>query len=76
MMNVLLYGSKFCRGCRQAKKFMEENNVSFEYFDIEADKQYFDDYIKYGFKAVPLLVVNDITVVGYDEEQYREKLGL
>ena len=36
-MKIILYGGDFCPYCHKAKEFLEENNIEFEYVDVQED---------------------------------------
>jgi mycoredoxin len=36
-MNIRIYTTSWCPDCRQAKRFLEEHQLSYEEFDIEAN---------------------------------------
>ena len=37
MSNITMYGAEWCGDCRRSKKFLDANNVSYNYIDVEAD---------------------------------------
>jgi glutaredoxin len=37
LMNIRIYTTSWCPDCRQAKRFLEEHELLYEEFDIEAD---------------------------------------
>ena len=39
-MNTLtLYGADWCPDCRRAKAFLKENNIAFNFIDVDLDKE-------------------------------------
>src|SRR6266567_2543003 len=40
MADIEVYGATWCPDCRRAKKFLTEQRVPFEWFDIEAHPEY------------------------------------
>jgi len=37
MSDITMYGAEWCGDCRRSKKFLDSNNVSYNYIDVEAD---------------------------------------
>ncbi len=58
-----MYGADWCGDCRRSKRFMEENNVEFNYIDVEADLSAADKVIEIngGAKSIPVIVFEDGT---------------
>lgn len=60
---VTMYGADWCGDCRRSKRFMEENNVAFNYIDVEADLSAADKVIEIngGAKSIPVITFEDGT---------------
>lgn len=63
MAEVTMYGAAWCGDCRRSKRFMEENNVAFNYIDVEVDLSAADKVIEIngGAKSIPVIVFEDGT---------------
>jgi len=63
MAQVTMYGADWCGDCRRSKRFMEENNVAFDYIDVEADLSAADKVVEIngGAKSIPVIVFSDGT---------------
>jgi len=63
MSQVTMYGADWCGDCRRSKRFMEENNVVFDYIDVEADPSAADKVVEIngGAKSIPVIVFSDGT---------------
>jgi len=63
MAQVTMYGADWCGDCRRSKRFMEENNVVFNYIDVEADLTAADKVVEIngGAKSIPVIVFEDGT---------------
>jgi len=63
MAAVTMYGADWCGDCRRSKRFMEENNVAFNYIDVEADLTAADKVVEIngGAKSIPVIVFEDGT---------------
>ena len=45
MSDIKVYGTTWCGDCTRAKLFMDENDVSYDWTDVDEETQY-QDYIK------------------------------
>jgi mycoredoxin len=63
MAQVTMYGAAWCGDCRRSKRFMEENNVAFNYIDVEVDLTAADKVVEIngGAKSIPVIVFEDGT---------------
>ena len=82
-MNVKVYATSWCRDCRLAKQFLDENNIEYTTIDVDADKDASAEVIRnVGKRAVPQLVIDGNWFQPYTpgkglkyDEMY-EKLGI
>ena len=80
---VLIYSISTCGWCNRAKKFLKDNNVEFEYIDIDLcnmeDKRKIikDIQSRGGSLAYPTLIIdNKILLTGAPQDKLREILEL
>ena len=60
-----------------AKRFLDANNIPYQDLDVAEDKAAREEMIsKSGTMTVPVLEINGETLVGFNEAQLKEKLGL
>ena len=76
--SVVVYTSLSCGYCIKLKKFLDENNISFEERDVlaseDAEKEARE---RSGQIGVPVTVIDDEKViVGFDEGALKESLQL
>lgn len=77
MKNVKIYSTPTCPYCIKAKKFLDENNVSYENIDVSADKDAAREVTeKSGQMGVPVLDIDGRIIVGFDREAISESLGI
>jgi len=58
-MEVIVYSAPWCGDCRQAKRFLEKNNVPFTEINIETTPGAADEVIRRtGKRAIPQLVID------------------
>ena len=65
---VIVYSMEDCVECTFVKKMLTEEGVSFEVRDITKSEEYKKEVEKYGFLGVPVTVVGDRAVKGFNPE--------
>ena len=80
---VVLYALSTCVWCKMTKQFLKENEVEFEYIDVDLceqeDKQRIREHIqsKGGPLSYPTTIVDDkIIVTGFRKDLLKEALGI
>ncbi len=77
MAKVTIYSTPTCPWCKTTKKFFQDNGVQYEDKDVASDLAARQQMIeKSGQMGVPVIDVDDHIIVGYDEHDLREVLGL
>lgn len=77
MKKVVMYSTPTCHYCNLAKDFFDYNNVPYEVFDVQSDLAKRKEMVeKSGQMGVPVILVDDVLVKGFDEEKLRELLGI
>jgi len=56
MSEITMYGAEWCGDCRRSKKFLDANNVKYNYIDVEADASASDKVIEIngGMRSIPV----------------------
>ena len=68
MKNVTIYSTPTCGYCRRAKALLTELSIPFTDVDVSADEKLRDSLIeKYHWQTVPLIVIGDTFIGGYDD---------
>jgi glutaredoxin-like protein NrdH len=80
---VVVYALSTCAWCRMTKQFLKDNDVEYEYIDVdlcqEEDKQKIREHIqsKGGPLSYPTIIVDDnVLITGFRADKIREALGL
>ena len=74
---VVIYSTPNCTYCNMAKEFLTASNVSFEAIDVAADPVRRQEMIeKSGQMGVPVILVDDQMIVGYNKKILIGLLGL
>lgn len=66
-----LFGADWCNPCRQAKKWLADHGIAYEYIDVESGHE---DIEKYNIMSVPTIVKGEEVITGFQESEYKEKL--
>lgn len=73
---VSVYTSNTCPYCTMAKDYLKEKNIDFEEKNIQEDKAARDELMKMGHLGVPVIVIGEEEIVGFDQKKIDELLGL
>ena len=77
MKPVSIYTTVTCGYCKMAKEFFQKNNVEFQEFDVGKDLERRKEMIeKSGQMGVPVIMVGDDMIVGFNESKLKGLLGL
>lgn len=63
MAKILMYGAEWCGDCRRSKKFLDSNNVSYDYINVDEDAAAADKVVEIngGMKSIPVILFEDGT---------------
>ncbi len=76
MTQVTIYSTQNCPYCRMAKAFLEKYNVPYESIDVGSDVEAAKKMIDLsGQRGVPVIVVDDEVIVGFDAPRLNELFG-
>jgi glutaredoxin 3 len=76
MNKVEIYTSDTCVYCHRAKEFFEENNISYVEHNISRDAEIRKSLMLKGYRSVPLIVINNVEVLGFDKDKISDLLKL
>ena len=77
MNKVRLYTTPICPYCITLKKFLTDKGVEYEEVDASMDEKIQDEIIeKTGKMHVPVIVIGDEWIQGFDREKIMELLDL
>jgi len=72
-----MYSTPTCYYCNLAKDFFNNNGIKYEVFNVQSDlakrREMMD---KSGQMGVPVILVDDEVVKGFDEERLKELLNI
>jgi len=74
---VKVYSTPTCPYCKMTKKFLDDNGIGYQDLNVGEDKAALDEMItKSGQMSVPVIDIDGELVVGFDQTQLKQKLGL
>ena len=60
----------------QVKEFLSRNGLDFTVKNVDADTDAFNEMVALGLMTIPVTIVDDIVVRGFDEKKLRAAVGL
>ncbi|MEA2701398.1 MAG: hypothetical protein QOE22_107 [Candidatus Parcubacteria bacterium] len=74
---VTIYSTPTCHFCQLAKEFLTQNNVAYTEHNVASDLERRQEMIeKSGQMGVPVIVVGDELIVGFDKEKLATAVGV
>ncbi len=74
---VTIYSTPTCHFCALAKDYFKENGIQYEEFNVASDLPRRSEMMqKSGQLGVPVIVVGDEVVVGFNKPKLAHSLGL
>ncbi|MCL4153903.1 UNVERIFIED_CONTAM: hypothetical protein GTU68_054421 [Idotea baltica] len=78
MNKSILYGADWCPDCRRAKSYLKENNVSYEFIDVDLDEAATQkvESINNGKRIIPTIIINGKSLTNPSNGQLAAALGI
>ena len=74
---VTVYSSPDCAYCYTLKGFLDKNKIKYEEINIYDDDEAYEKMKEMsGQKDVPVTVIEDEVIVGWDKEKFKKVLGI
>ena len=74
---VTIYSTPTCHFCHMAREFFTEKGVQFTNYDVASDAAKRQEMIQMtGQLGVPVIVIGDDVMVGFDRNRLAQKLGV
>lgn len=74
-MVATIYVQPGCRFCDMAKEFLSSQGIPYVERDISVDESAVHELRRLGTLAVPTIVLNGRTIIGFNLEQLSEAIG-
>jgi len=69
-MEVKIYSIPTCPYCKMTKEYLRSKDISFVEYDVSQDQAALEDMVKAsGQTAVPVIVINQEVIVGFDRRR-------
>ena len=82
MIKPMLYTLSTCVYCSATKRFLKENNIEYDYIDVDKlDGDEKDDVLSQMMKVsgsmrFPTIIIGKKVIVGFYEDKLKEALGI
>lgn len=76
MRNIEIYTSETCAYCHAAKDFLRQNNISFKEYNITKDLEARKELRRKGYMSVPLIIIDNDEISGFNREELKRILRL
>ena len=75
-MSITVYSTKACPWCEKTKKFLKSKKVKFVDLDVTTNAKARKDMVrKSGQLGVPVILINDKVIVGFDQKAIEKALS-
>ncbi|MFC1845888.1 glutaredoxin domain-containing protein [Chloroflexota bacterium] len=75
-MEVKVYSTPTCGYCHQVKRYLSDKGIKFTEYDVSVDRVVADEMVKLtGQTGVPVIVVDDQAVIGFNRAQLDQLLA-
>lgn len=74
MQQINIYTTTTCPVCHEAMEYFDEKSIPYTEHNVSNDPEARKELMKKGFRAVPVIMVGDKTLVGFDKEEVEAAL--
>lgn len=74
--DVVMLGAWWCSYCYKAKEYFQANNIHYCEYDMENTEEGKRLYKQHGGSAIPILLIGEYRLSGFDEYQIEQALML
>jgi glutaredoxin len=71
---IVMFGTRSCMYCQQAREFFKKHNLPYVEHDIELSDEHRRLFDLLGGRGTPLLIINKEIIHGFDERAVRDAL--
>ena len=76
-MKVKIYTTTTCPYCHTAMEFFKENKVEYQEINVQKDSNAAKEMVeKSGQMGVPVIMIGDEIIIGFDKEKIKATLKL
>lgn len=75
MAKIKMYTSSTCSHCFAAKDYLKENGYEYEEKNVSTDPQAKKELMAMGYMGVPIIMVDDTVIEGFNKAKLEELLA-
>ena len=75
MAKVKVYSSNTCPHCVTAKKYLDEKGVEYEERNVQTNPEARKELMAMGHMGVPVIIIGEDEIVGFDQGKIDELLA-
>jgi len=73
---VIIYSTPTCPHCHRAKEFLSQKSIAYTEYNVAADREKAKEMItKSGQIGVPVIIIDDVVVVGFNQSKIEDLLA-
>jgi len=72
---VVLFTSPSCKWCVTAQAYFDKNKIKYKKIDITKDKKAAQDCEKHGCRGVPVVLIGNRWICGFDQKAIEKGLS-
>ena len=72
---ITLYSSRQCPACRQARDYLRQRGLQFQELDVSKNLRAQKALARLGSRSVPVILIGDTRVDGFDRKRLDRVLG-
>ncbi len=77
MPQVFIYSTPWCAYCNMAKEYFKKNSIAYTEYDVASDVAKRQEMLdKTHQMGVPVIIINDKIVIGFDRGKINQLLGI
>lgn len=73
---VVMFVTANCGWCKRAKAYFQKRDVQYIAYDIKKSKQAYRKFKALGGRGVPLILIGDQKIAGFNKQAINEAMGL
>lgn len=76
-MKIEIYSTPTCPYCHKAKDYFKENNLEYTDYNVAEDQAKGREMVeKSGQMGVPVIIIGEEVIIGFDKSKIDKALGL
>jgi glutaredoxin len=72
---VVMYTTSHCPACKMAKQYMAQKGIPYQEIDVESSRDGMQAFQKLGGRGVPLIIVGDKKMEGFNSQELERMLS-